>query len=379
MSLEPLMTMGFISVWLTAILVPVFFIAIFKYHSRKRWDIQFVLLLLSTLLTLPVFIYESVLFIHLFQQEMPLRFSLTLLKICFGLGLVGIVLYNLQFMLLKDFPTFPISLITIWSGIAIGGMIVTLHLNPIDRVRPIFYDPLTGGLEFVAGQVSFNLIGFFILVASLVDQKRRQELRYPHFLTIIGISIYFTAPFIVILQRILQLVLQPFNLLLFPYELGLLVHLLSQIAYDEKAAFTTEMSLHSISIIDVETQTVIAGYSRFKEESWTKLSSMVVMATDSILKEIMDMTLATEVGKYDMSYGDTIFLKSEKFIVFVLFGEAGNKVGKFLTGRLLAGNKISNLSSVEEVRRLILDTYHPFYQNREKPSIEHFFFQKSLR
>ncbi|RMG24213.1 MAG: hypothetical protein D6732_23825 [Methanobacteriota archaeon] len=370
---------GYISVWITVFLIPIFIIAVIKFFSRKRLDIQYALLLLSTIFIFPVFVYESILFVHLFQFPLPLQFSPSLLKLCFGLGLIGIVFYNLQFMLMKDFPTFPIGLIAIWTGIAIGGMMVALRLNPADPVRPIFYDPLTGGLEFVIGMVAFNLIGYYILIASTIQQKRKMELRLPHLLTILGIAIYFTAPFVVVVQRILQLVLQPFNLLLFPYELGLFLHLISQVLFDEKAFFSTELSLRSISIIEVESQTVIAGYSHTKEDSWTKLSSMVVMATDSILKEIMSMTLPSEIGKYRMTYGDTIFLKNEKHIIFALFGEAGNKIGKFLTGRMLQNGKISHLTNEEELRTLILQTYYPFFQNRNKPDSSQFFFQKSLK
>lgn len=321
--------LGLIAVVINGLLVPVFTYSLIKFRKRNKWDVQTLLLLLSIAFLFPVFCYESLLFVDIFMFETRIHFSEPFLKTSFALGLIGIVFYNLQFLMLKDFPTIPISLIAVWTGIAIGGMTVALHLNPLDSQRPIYYDPLTGGLEFVAGQLAFNLIGYAVLILSILQQRKEQGFKIPKPLTLIGVGIYFLAPFFVILQRILQIILQPFNLLLLPYELGITLHLISYILHGEKASFTAEITLQSVSIIEIESQTVIAGYSNIQEEVWTKLSSMVVLATDSILKEIMNMTVTSEVGKYNMTYGDTIFVKSGDYIVFALFGGAGNKLGKF--------------------------------------------------
>lgn len=258
-------------------------------------------------------------------------------------------------------------------------MAVSLQLNPTDPIRPIFYDPLFGGLEFVVGQLAFNLIGYFILGTTIIQQKRREEFMPPNPLTMIAVSVYFVAPFVVWIQRILQLLLQPFNLLILLYELGLMLHLLSFVFFGENAAFRPDMSLQSISIIDSNTQTIIAGYSSIRKEMWTKLSSMVAVATDAILNETLNPNIKDdEMKKYAVTYGTATFLKSGDYIAFALFDNPSSKLGRRLAGLMVRSDHITRLQSPADVRKLVLKFFHPFFQNREKPDISYFFFQRPV-
>ncbi len=369
---------GGIIVLLNILLIPLILANSLQLLKKRIWDIQALFLLTCAYLMQPVMIYENILFLD-HQLGWELEYSQNLLKVTFGVGLVGVMFYNLHLMSVKDFPTIPVVLLGIIMGFAVGGMSVALNLDPQNKVRPIYYDPLIGGLWFVISLIVFNLLGVGVLYLGYKEWRREKPTRFVQMLDAMALFLYFIAPFVVYSQRISQIILQPFNLLFLFYEGGLVIHLLAKLTNFSSSGFPTPIVLESMALIDSNSQTVIAGYTSDVTEDWIKLNSMAIVAADSLLQDNIGSIMKKEMMSIAISYGDAIFIKQQRFMIFLIFSNGGKKSGRFLAQRFLANVDIDRVDNIQTFKKQFMNHFYLYFRKRKDPNDENFFFLKPIQ
>ncbi len=359
--------LGLITVFLNVALLLAVCFALVK--LRSNYDLQFLMVVLATVLLLPAMIYENVLFLDLFFFEWNLVYSLSLLKITFALGILGVAVFNLIFLTLEDMPTFPLIILFGIVGFAIGGMTLALQLDSSNPVIPLRYDPIQGGLFFTFSLAIFNLLGLVALLYAVASLEGTKVTKKVDPITMFGVAVFFVAPYFVIIQRIFLLILNPFNFLFLFYELGLFLVLGNFLWKGAEAGVPTFMDLKALILIDNDTKDVIAMYSAvssdlskiFNEESET-----------NSLKFVLGEVLGNQIAEVYTTAAEGVMVPVEDFILLIVVSSRGKKVTKWLANEFLKSIRYRPIESEDDFRQRLLHYFMMFFRNKTPPSLNQF-------
>ena len=311
-------------------------ITIIKKRKENIYDIQFNILLISAFLLLPVMGFENLLFWDLNFQFFNFSYSLIIMQMTFVLGILGYLVYNIYLLTILDLPTFPIAILSIITGFAIGSMLTSSHLNVSSITSPIYYEPILGGVYFIISLMIFNLIGFIGFLINKWKSRNHHYLRnFSSVLDYLGIINFFISPLIIFSLRILSITILPFNFTFLNPAIAFILHFLSKIINTENSGYPLEMEIIALNLINQDTKTVIGGYSKQGLLEQSKLSGMTFIAVDAVINQmvstITDETHTNQEGKY----GDLIFIMLGKYLLTATLVGGGKKLGTFVLKRFL--------------------------------------------
>lgn len=314
------------------------FIIITFLRKRKReiFDIQFYILLISIFLLLPVMGLENLLFWDLNYKIFDLSYSINIMRLTFALGIIGYLIYNIHLLTIQDLPTFPVSILSIFAGFAIGAMLTSSQLNVENITSPIYYDPITGGVYFIVSLMVFNLIGLIGFMVNMWQSKKVQfNQKFASRLDLIGIINFFISPLIIFSLRILSITIFPFNFIFLSPTIAFILHLLSKIKNPEKSGYPTLMEVIALNLIDLDTTTVIGGYSKVGQLEESKLNGMSFIAVDATINQMISTITDEKHTDHEGQYGDLIFIIYGKYLLTATLVGGGKKLGTLLLKRFL--------------------------------------------
>jgi len=335
--------LGLLTAGLNVILLIVLVIALFRYYRTNLMDMQFMVLIVSILLLLPVITFENILFIDLQMNQIDLRYNVWGMRFFFIIGILGYFVYNLHLLTIEDMPSFPTTITGIICGFAIGSMMVSAKVDP-NATQPIYYEPLTGGMFFILSMLIFNLVGAIGFFSSLYLREITYQKPMIRTIDMIAIFSFFFSPIVIYIARIYHLLLLPVNSIFLLTELAFILHLIGYIHSPLEFGYPTRSDLTSISIIEMESNVVIAGYSLEEDRDFNKLQGMTIMAVDSVIKDVFETESREDREFYSLDYGDTILLRNRNYLLVGMFLGKGKKIGRVVLRRLLK-KMVDNLNS----------------------------------
>lgn len=324
-------------------------------------DISNSLLMGSLVLGQPVVVLENFLFFRQLGWPMPFELTLSVLKVSFLLASVGLVLYNLQFMVLEDFSFYAVGALMLLMGLGAGAMLVGLQFA-VDQNPPLFYDPLIAGFFYIGSLMLFNIVGMTGLLLSVFKGAA------VHAVQQWSAIIFFSAPVLVFFTRIVLLVPGPINLFALPFILPSLL-LLGQY-YLRGCGYPVRSRINGLLIMDAEREVVIGGYRPFGDPKELTMEGMALMASQAILKEAIGFSDHLRSNNF-------VYLQSGRYVILVILSDGGEKIGRFCAKRLINGFKSKPHLEPEPFCRLLHRSFFPFF-DCEAPTEDRVFIQTAI-
>jgi len=324
--------------------------AIFAYIRRKNFDVQYLILLVSMGVMTPVISFENILYLDLHYSLFEFGYSLTMMKFTFLLGILGYFFYNLHLLTVEDLPALPISILSILAGFAMGTVVISAQLDTSNIIAPIGYDPIQGGINFILSLMIFNLIGF----SGFILYQYRKDQQVSTLENLIAILLFTLSPIVIFMLRILNFTdYLPFNFIFFLPSVTFLLNNVSMIL--GRYRYQISYDVNSIYILDLESDIVIAGYSKEHKHDELKITGMAFLAINSIIQEISHNRSVNSI--FGANYGNVIISKNRELMIVTTYYSGGRKIGKYLQGMILRSFRKNRETLTTERFKKILDRY----------------------
>ncbi len=322
----PFLIAGWSVLVLTAVAVLLLLVATVRF--LLRWnagytDVPFATLLVASFLGLPVILYENLIFIHLYVKSLPFQPSNEWLQLTFLFSAIGVVFYNLYLLSVKDFPIGSIALLSFLVGISIGGMVPSLHLD-LGTVRVVYYDPIEGGYLFAFGILLFNFIGLVGFVFALLEMDP-QAISQVGWITFVAILSFMLGPFVVILERLFDVLVMPLNFVFIPFLLSSILHMGNYVI--RLRTLPVLGSVEYILVISKDDKTPLASYPTEVPEFLPFLSSM-----DQLRSLGKGQPRPIFFGSDEVE----VLLTTRQLTGLVMLKGSGNRIGRICLARLLS-------------------------------------------
>jgi len=325
-------------------------IAIFVYSRGKNFDVQYLILLASMGVMTPVIFFENILYLDQHYSLFEFSYSLTMMRFTFLLGILGYLFYNIHLLTVEDLPAFPISILSILAGFAMGAMVISAQLDTSNTIAPIGYNPIQGGIIFILSLMIFNLIGF----SGFTFYQYRKGQRISTFENLIAIILFTLSPIVIFMLRILNFTdLLPFNFIFFLPSVTFFLNNVSMIL--GRYRYQISYDINSIYILDLNSDIVIAGYSKEHKHDELKVTGMAFLAINSIIQEISHNRSDNPI--FGANYGNVIISTNRELMIVTTYYSGGRKIGKYLQGLILRSFRKNRETLTTEGFKKILDRY----------------------
>ncbi len=314
--------LGLWIVFLTVLFFGGTIVSVIRYLFRWRKgyvDVSNGLFLLALLFGQPILVYENLLFVHLEVMRLPISFSVTVLKVFLVLSSFGIILYNLQFLVLEDFPFSGLLVLAALMGIGIGGMVAGVQFDPL-TTPPLYYSPVIAGVLYVGSLGLFNLVG---LVGLFLSKSKGARLSFPYLFSAV---LFFSGSIAVFFTRVVLLLERPSNLLILPFLVPSFILLILYRYHG--CGYSVRAVIIGLAVLDTERNVVLAGYHPEGSHTQLTLDGMAFLAAQTALVETLGRNEPFRTR-------NLVHLFHGSLMVLLVLSEGGEKIGRYCARRLL--------------------------------------------
>lgn len=219
----------------------------------------------------------------------------------------------------------------------------------------------------------FNVIGLIGLSIAMRRMKEKKSGIISKWHILAALT-FFVGPLFVFATRIIGVPHTPLNLLFFPFLLAFLIELVLYLT--NVPGYPILGEIHLLAVLDRENQIVIGGFQRTGGGDWLRLTGMAMLAADAIVQSMVADHLQ-ERTSFIFGYDMIIFVEYGQYLLVISLDGEGIPIAKFCGMMYLKRLSRFFPHSLEQFRRIILQSFNPFLSGK-KIEINRFFFSEPV-